>query len=281
MYSVELREYQLFQLRILNEFIRICELYDLKYYLAYGTLLGAVRHQGFIPWDDDIDVWMPADDYLKFREVAKTDLGEDYYFQSHETNPCNIIEWQRIGVTNSTSLPVDMADIHAEWGICIDIFPFAPAPDIASHAFKKLRKRVRLLYRVAEKYCYVHDMASTKGIRRLYYLFWSKIPDAVNVKWFKHLEDKVLHSATEEECEYYYDLCADNIFEKSWFASSIDLDFEGHKMNAPIGYKEVLTGQYGENWSELPPENQRVWHSGGGGEGFIVSLTEPYKQFLK
>ena len=113
---VALRDFQLFQMGILHEFKRICEENGLTWWLAYGSLLGAIRHKGFIPWDDDIDVLMPAEDYMRFRELCRTELSDGFYLQVHEDNPCNFIPWQRIGVTSSTSLPHEYVDIHAEWG---------------------------------------------------------------------------------------------------------------------------------------------------------------------
>ena len=281
MYSVELREYQLFQLRILREFIRICDAHDLTYYMAYGTLIGAARHQGFIPWDDDVDVMMPADDYLKFREICKTDLDPDFYFQFHGFNPCNVIGWQRIGVKSSTSMPTKYDYLHAEWGVCMDIFPIADAPALDSRAFQKQRKALNLLYRLGNRYGYEYDARSLSGVSKLYHLLWGKMPINLNVKWFNKTEEKLLHAAQPEESEYLYDCFFDKTPKKEWFTSTVELDFEGMKVKAPVGYKELLSYEYGENWNELPPEEERVWHSGGGGEGFIVSLTEPYEQFLK
>lgn len=279
-HSVDLREYQLFQLEILKEFVRICELHDLKYYLAYGTLLGAARHQGFIPWDDDIDVWMPARDYLAFRQACKDDLHPGFYFQSHGDNPCNTIMWQRIGVKSSTSMPVEYTHIHAEWGICIDIFPYVLAPEPGSYAYKKMCRREKFLYRLANKYEYALDVPNSSGLRKLYNLFWAKMPDSLNIKLFKHVENKILHIDADKGSDYYHTFELDTLLKKSWLASATELTFEDMQFKVPIGYKEILDSVYGDDWCELPPENERVWHSGGGGEGFIVSLSEPYEKFL-
>lgn len=69
------------ELDLLSELDRVCKKYNIKYYAAFGTLLGAVRNKGFIPWDDDIDVCMLRDDYAKFKEVAKNEFGGKYYYQ--------------------------------------------------------------------------------------------------------------------------------------------------------------------------------------------------------
>lgn len=223
---------------------------------------------------------MPARDYLAFRQACKSDLHPDFYFQFHGDNPCNTITWQRIGVKSSTSMPVECAHIHAEWGICIDIFPYIAAPKPNSCAYKKMCQREKFLYRLASKHEYAEDAKKSSGIRKLYNLLWAKMPNVVNARLFKCTENKVLDDAEYEKSDYYYSIFVGETLKKSWFASDVELTFEGLQLKAPVGYKEILASVYGNNWRELPPENERVWHSGGGGEGFIVSLSEPYEKFL-
>ena len=102
--------------------IRICEAYDLKYFAAYGTLLDAARREGLIPWNEDIDLWTPVKDYLAFQKACADGLGPSFHYQSHETNADNFITRQRIGARETTSMPKDLIDIKAEWGVCINIF---------------------------------------------------------------------------------------------------------------------------------------------------------------
>ena len=69
------------------QYIEICEKYHLRYFVAFGTLLGTVRHKGFIPWDDDIDVGMPREDYERFLQIAQKECGEEYFLQTVDTDP--------------------------------------------------------------------------------------------------------------------------------------------------------------------------------------------------
>ena len=91
MNTIKLNEEQLsclkkIELEMLQEVDRICQKHNLVYTLAYGSLLGAIRHKGFIPWDDDIDIWMPREDYNRFKEICKTELNEKYFYQGNETD---------------------------------------------------------------------------------------------------------------------------------------------------------------------------------------------------
>ena len=84
------------ELELLNEFVRICDKHNLTYFLVGGTLLGAVRHSGFIPWDDDIDVGMPRVDYDKFINIAKNELKNDYLLDSVETDKNYFLPFAKI-----------------------------------------------------------------------------------------------------------------------------------------------------------------------------------------
>lgn len=276
-----LREFQVFQLTILDEFKRICDEHGLRWWLSYGTLLGAARHQGFIPWDDDIDVIMPPDDYLRFREIAPAVLSEGYYLQSHGVNPCNFIEWQRIGVVSSTSMPYEYADVHAEWGVCMDIFPLFPAPQADSSGRKRVDSLEAVVSRLSAKYYYRHEASKQKSfVRRLYYRLMGAVPDSVNVCLWTRAEKRLL-GGLSEDARFYRVFGDARDYPRSLFDETAILPFEGRSLPAPGGYEQYLNLCYGPDWRELPPPEKRVWHSGGGSDEVMVSLTEPYVRFLK
>ena len=97
----QLRECQLKQLSILKEVDRICRKYNLIYWLDGGTLLGAIRHKGFIPWDDDLDIAMPIDDFEKFKKIVQKELPESLFFQTKETDPSTPHHFAKIRDLNS------------------------------------------------------------------------------------------------------------------------------------------------------------------------------------
>lgn len=120
-----IREVQLLELSILNAVVDICEKHNIRYYLSCGTLLGAVRHKGFIPWDNDIDIEMPIKDYRRFLRIAKKELPDNLFLKNYKTCKGYNEMWTKIGVNGTTSLPIVLKDWDMHWGISLDIFPMA------------------------------------------------------------------------------------------------------------------------------------------------------------
>ena len=163
---IELRELQLYQLEILKELARVCDENDIVYYIAYGTLLGAVRHQGFIPWDDDIDVCMDYENYVKFEQIAPKALNERYYYSNRRSNPQNYIHWSRIGVKNSTSINKSLSMVHADWGVCINIFPMFDVPDDENKR-AEFTNDVKKYVKYSTKYLHMYTLKEEKGMQKL------------------------------------------------------------------------------------------------------------------
>jgi lipopolysaccharide cholinephosphotransferase len=114
------------ELEILNKFVAVCDKYRITYFLVGGTLLGAVRHKGFIPWDDDIDIGMPRNDYEKFAKIAKTELGNNFIYQSRKTYKSFWLEFAKIRKNNTHFFEDDKQPFYKNdhRGIFIDIFPY-------------------------------------------------------------------------------------------------------------------------------------------------------------
>ena len=111
------------EIEILDEFVRICNKYNLEYYLIGGTMLGAVRHQGFIPWDDDIDVGIMRKDYDLFIKYAREELGDKYYLDCYETNKEYYLPFAKIRKNNTIFNEQVSAHLNNHKGIYIDIIP--------------------------------------------------------------------------------------------------------------------------------------------------------------
>ena len=132
----ELKKLQKIELELLIEFDRICNKHNLKYVLVGGTLIGAIRHKGFIPWDDDIDISMPRNDYNKFIEIQKKELNHNkYYFQSMETNKNFGLPFGKLRRKDSIYCESTCPIARNEQGIWIDIFPIDKISDNKILAF--------------------------------------------------------------------------------------------------------------------------------------------------
>jgi lipopolysaccharide cholinephosphotransferase len=110
-------------LSILREFVRVCDRHGLRYYLAYGTLLGAVRHRGFIPWDDDIDVTMPRDDYNRFAEICTSDLRPGFRWQSYATERHYPLWFGKLIRTDTVLRQAPSEHLSFQQSVYIDVFP--------------------------------------------------------------------------------------------------------------------------------------------------------------
>ena len=115
------------EIKILDYFVDICDKNNLHYYLMYGTLLGAVRHKGFIPWDDDIDVCMPPEDYQQFLRIFKND--DRFFLQTVQTDKYYHTLFAKIRENHTCMIEKENTYMPIHKGINIDIFPLIPYPE--------------------------------------------------------------------------------------------------------------------------------------------------------
>ena len=144
-----LRKLQLEELTILDELERICKKNNIEYFIAYGTALGAIRHKGFIPWDDDIDVSMTIDNYRKFEKIVESELNQKFYFQTPKKEKHMYLFWNKLRINNTLSTNKGQEDLPMHLGICMDIFPMSKFP-IDEKKQQQHKKIIKWVYIILE-----------------------------------------------------------------------------------------------------------------------------------
>lgn len=264
------------QLILLKSLLTVCEKYHLKYFAIYGTLLGTVRHKGIIPWDDDIDIALPRDDYNKLLEVAKKEFGDKYFLQSYQNDTeCFFGGYAKLRDCNTTYIKMKEWGKNCNQGIALDIFPLDKCyleEEKNRQAFKKILFVQRLI--MAATYP-VQDLSKDMSMEKwqLYKRHALKIQKKILYNWLERLFKSLNHfDAYGLTILARYQPQGLKIFRADDFSGSITADYEFLKISIPIGYQKVLEKCYGTNYMQFPSKIQsRI-------KGFIAVDT-PYKEY--
>ena len=261
--TVERQKVWQIELEMLKLVDKICQKHNLHYSLVGGSLLGAVRHKGFIPWDDDIDLAMKRKDYEKFLKIAQKELPKQYFVQYCETEP--LYDRGHAQIRNSETTAIINTDIvnSAAYnkGIWIDIFPLDAIPDnpllrkIFVH--RAITKKVLLRGPTTSKpkLAYQKIFGKQRLINR-FHKFVQKY-DGKKTKQCGALEFR--------PNEFKYD--------SAWFDSYVELPFENMKAKALAGYKELLERQYGD-YMAIPKNKNGTVHGGA-----FFDTGKSYKEY--
>ena len=265
----DLRKLQMIELEMLLEVDRICRQHQIQYFLAAGTLLGAVRHGGFIPWDDDADLYMFRNDYDRFLEVCRTELNTDKFFmQTYETDPEYRWFYGKLRRKGTEYLRAGQEAIRCMSGVSIDIFVMDNQPDhfIPFFLFNLFRRGcIKILYSVVGA---TEEKAKWK--RYLYRMLRhinKRIPLGI-----MNCMQKITNRRTTREfcCIGFYrkntwtqkrkkDEPRGLGFFYKWFSDTVEIEFEGYRFYACKEYKAYLRWKYGD-YMALPPEEDRFFH---------------------
>jgi lipopolysaccharide cholinephosphotransferase len=239
---------------MLNEFDSFCKKEGLIYYLTWGTLLGSIRHKGFIPWDDDIDLWMPRFDYNKLIDKFH---HPEYSFISMEIDPYFPLCSGKICDPRYSAVD----EFGKDFGLYIDIFPIDGLPESSI----KIKRHINRVKR-AEKLWSNQVITSRYTISGNYSLNKNlKIIAAKFLKPFLPIESVInhyLHRCSLFPFDYSdkvisYD--AYIVFDRALFATTLFKEFEGRLYPVPVGYDDVLRIVYGD-YMKVPPESERTSH---------------------
>lgn len=260
MENIELKEIQKLEFNILKCFKKYCDKNNLKFMLIGGTLLGAVRHKGFIPWDDDIDVGMFRKDY---NELIKL-ISKNPYIDSKKRykvllplDKNHIYPYIKIIDTNTIAYEKYINKKYAT-GLWLDVFPYDYAADTKEEIRKtnKKQKFYKTFFKVGvsgelplkKKLLKIVAYPAYKILTRKDYTYWTK---------------KILSLPTAYPTKYVGDVVwlagEKDMFPVEWFRTTVKLTFEGEKFDCPVDYDKYLTQFYG-NYMKIPDEKDRVMH---------------------
>lgn len=259
--KITLRKVQLVQLEIAKEIDRVCSENDIKYFLIGGSLLGAVRHKGFIPWDDDLDIGMLREDYDKFIQVASKSMINKYELVdwiSDDNYPHPMGKVIKKGTIYKENKRKDVGN----QGIWVDIFPYDNVEEDLK-SFKRRTFKLKILRSLIRAKCNYQTWHNEKGIIwskfiknlpfRALSIFFSKTNLVKRYEKISTIENnKQCKKAFENGTENYQDWCFDKVF----FTNLRKIDFENYSFCGPEQYDKYLTIAYGD-YMKLPPENER------------------------
>ncbi len=253
-----LEEIKLVELNILKYIKEVCERNNLLYYLAFGTLLGAIRHGGFIPWDDDVDIFMPEKDLNKLVDIIQNDSTE-YKILSNRSNSNYHYAFSKV-INSKTIVIEDNVDNNGEMGIWVDVFPLFEVNKKRSYKF--------VLFKLFDK-CRAASIRKVLPtgfsifFKPLIYLLW-KVCRIIGPKFFLHTIEKILYCNVSSNAKYVMAVETivqyGGVFEKDIFGKGCKVQFEDEMFLAPQEYEKYLEQTYGD-YMKLPPENKRVTHN--------------------
>lgn len=247
-----LRRCQLKMLGILEEIDRICKMHDIEYWLDGGTLLGAVRHSGFIPWDDDIDIAMRKEDMDRFCKVAMEELPNNLFLQTMETDPESKTPIVKVRDLNSIFIEFgDSFNLNYQKGIFVDIFPFVDYPTISRSLTKKITRGISVSNSI------MHDMHhySFRSLANLLYFGTKRFLFQIIWKVLLRLRPtNTFFCVIPENNGYGVTYRKDSIFPLS------EIEFEGKKFSAPRNTDAYLKDLFG-NYMEIPPKEKQKIHA--------------------
>lgn len=251
MKTIELEERKSLQLEMLNDIACFCEKNNIKYCLAYGTLLGAIRHKGYIPWDDDIDIHMPRPDYNRFVQAYRS---ENCFYEVLDQEKTVGYNLPFAKVHDKRTVIIEELYKQDKYGIFIDIFPIDGLKE-KQQAYKSVRWR-RILN--AKKAVINKGRAFSKNVLMLMAkVFLLPLSEKFILQKINRIITQYDYAKCVRVCSMCSQLAYKEIFDSNLFDNYIKVDFEGYKFNAPKDYDIYLRVNYG-NYMQLPPKEKQV-----------------------
>lgn len=266
--NIKIKDAQKVELEILLEFDRICKKHNLNYFLYSGTLLGAIRHNGFIPWDDDIDVCMLRKDYDKFMKIAKNDLKDKYFLQNYKTDKNYPLQFAKLRKNNTLYTEINLSNLDMHHGVFIDIFPYdnTKPNTFLGNVQRTITEKMIVINLCRNK---KRNMQAKSKLVKVVRMFWYYLLKIIPKRIIDTTITKVSTMFNKESTGYISDLSSSKnktgyerfTIKKEALDDSIACKFEGYMFPVPEQYDYVLTKYYGD-YMKLPPKEEQQPHHG-------------------
>lgn len=263
------------EMDLFRKLLSICEKHNLKIWGDGGTLLGAVRHNGFIPWDDDIDVIMPRKDYEKLMQLGNKEFEKPYFLQTPYTDPGYYYSYMKFRNSNTTGISRSFMNTGFNQGIFIDIFPL---DNISLESFESDKAKITELIMKNSSYMKKNSL-SLLDERQLenYYKYQTDNPLGEFEK-MQEIATNPLYKDSEyvANCMFVAIKSSAQIWKKNWFEKTVFHKFENIQMPMPYDIEARLTTQYGD-YMQFPP----LEHRGDRHSDIIWDPDKKYTDYLK
>ena len=256
MRRISIEEYKAIIVQVLVKIDTICREHGINYSLAYGSLIGAIRHNGFIPWDDDADIVMLRDDYIRLREAVNNgDYG--IRFIDINTDPNTIYPFGKV-CDNNTILKEKNFKQISDYGVFVDIFPLDYLPEDENDRAKycKRQRRIEKIVTHSSRTGYEKTGSITRNFLRFIAYHFCHLFNTG--KMVKRMEEEYMNRNKTPTGIVGVPWGVGGIgYPIDYFEELEEHDFEGHQFFIPSHYDEVLRERYGD-YMQLPPESERI-----------------------
>ncbi len=249
------------QVEILKDIINITKRENLDYFIIAGTLIGAIRHQGFIPWDDDIDIAMTRKDYEALKKIINTEYSDKYFMQDYDTEPNFYMPFGKLRLNNTLYNEGHVEHLTLHKGIFIDIFILDKEPRVDGFMFNLRGHTIQVLNKLVA-YRYVYQNGRNASPARKVITYASMI---FPIQFLKNTQEKLMQKNNDNPnseyllnypCRYGY---KKQSFHQDVYFPAKEAQFEGITVSIPNKYDEMLTRIYGD-YMTIPKEEDRETH---------------------